>query len=332
MTAATSSESGAGPRRIHLYRTQNQLGDLLLNVPAIRAIRDRFPEAHVTLIVGRQNAAAVLGQPWANEVRVVDTKNFVGMLGHAIRPAPRADLSIYFTTVSYSRSGATLVRASGARERIGFDPARYGERDRAGLTRLVAYPEGPLHQSEVCLALAAAVGAGVAPPPPYYVPDPSLVAGFPAGAVYLHPGAGKLKNRWPADRFASVARELRARGRDVRWIAGPQDEGTVEAATAALQEALPVVRNEPIASLAARFARAALYVGNDTGPLHLAGAVGCPTLGIYGWSDPKEWAPVGRCVRHVRADDHALESISVERVLAAALPLIQIQEERCAMA
>jgi ADP-heptose:LPS heptosyltransferase len=330
MTAASSSEPGAAPRRIHLYRTQNQLGDLLLNVPAIRAVRDRYPSSHLTLIVGTQNASAVLGQPWADEVRVVDTKNFVGMLRHAIRPKPRADLAIYFTTVSYSRSGATLVRASGARERVGFDPARYDERDRARLTRRVAYPGGPLHQSEVSGALAAAIGAATLPPPPYFVAEPSLVERAPSGVVYLHPGAGKLKNRWPADRFGAVARELRARRLDVRWIAGPQDEGTVEAAGAALSETLPVVRNEPIPNLAARFAKAALYIGNDTGPLHLAGATGCPTLGIYGWSDPREWAPVGRCVRHVRAEDHTLESIPVERVLDQALPLIQ--EERCAMA
>ena len=69
--------------------------------------------------------------------------------------------------------------------------------------------------------------------------------------------------------------------------------------------------------LAARFARASIYVGNDTGPLHLAGAVGCPTVGVYGWSDPAEWKPVGSRVRTVRAEDATLESVGVERVLEA---------------
>ena len=54
---------------------------------------------------------------------------------------------------------------------------------------------------------------------------------------------------------------------------------------------------------------------NDTGPLHLAGAVGCPTVGVYGWSDPREWRPVGRCVRAVRAADARLESIAAETVI-----------------
>ncbi len=328
MTAAQRSNLDSDFHRIHLYRPQNQLGDLLLNVPAIRAIRDRFPAAHLTLVVGRQNAAAVLGQPWADEVRVVETKNALGVLRAALRGGPRPDLAVYFTTVSYSKSAAHLVRVSRARERIGFDAGRYGERDRAALTRALSYPGRPCHQSEVSLALAAAAGAAGAPGPPYYIPDPGLLSRVPSGVAYLHPGAGKVKNRWPADRFAAVARELLARGHDVRWIEGPQDEGCVSEATGALGRSLPVVRGESIALLAARFHRAALYMGNDTGPLHLAGAVGCPTVGIYGWSDPAEWAPVGRCVRSVRAADHSLESIAVGEVIEAAMPLLA--EERCA--
>src|SRR2546426_8225646 len=104
--------SAAEPRpsastRIYLYRPQNQLGDLLLNVPAIRSIRERFRDAHIVLVVGRQNASAVLGQRWADEIRVIDTRNFFGIARAAVRglPGPRPDLAVYFTTVSYSRSG-----------------------------------------------------------------------------------------------------------------------------------------------------------------------------------------------------------------------------------
>jgi ADP-heptose:LPS heptosyltransferase len=92
---------------------------------------------------------------------------------------------------------------------------------------------------------------------------------------------------------------------------------------------LPVVRGEPIPMLAARFSRAALYIGNDTGPLHVAGATGCPTIGIYGWTDPAEWRPVGRCVRSVRAADGKLESVEPRDVLEVAWPLLS--GERCAV-
>jgi ADP-heptose:LPS heptosyltransferase len=333
------------PRRIHLYRPHNQLGDLLLNVPAIRAVRERWPAAHLILVVGRQNAAAVQGQPWADEVRVVGTRTFAGALGsllsergrRLLRPASRPDFAVYFTTVSYSRSGAMLVRGSGARERIGFDPSRYGEKDRARLTRSVPYPSpgmdpvapkgSPPHQSEISLALARAAGVEGTPPPPYYIADPTLRSRAPKGIAYLHAGAGKLKNRWPAERFAAVAREIVARGVEVALLEGPQDQGTARAVIAALGGPLPIVAGEPIANLAARFAEGALYIGNDTGPLHLAGAVGCPTVGVYGWSDPREWHPVGRWVRGVRAADHSLESIPARDVLDVALSLME--ERRC---
>ena len=317
------------PRTIHLYRPQNQLGDLLLNVPAIRSIRERFPRARVTLIVGRQNAAAVTGQRWADAIRVVDTRNFVGVARSGLRGLrdARPDLSIYFTTVSYSRSAGMLARWSRARERVGFDAAHYGEPDAARLTRKVEYPAGTPHQSDVSLLLARAAGAGDRPDPPYYVPDAALRDRAPEGMIYIHPGAGKLKNRWPAGRFAAVARDLVGKGLPVSWLEGPQDLGTVDAVTAALGITLPVVRGESIPMLAARFARAALYIGNDTGPLHLAGATGCPTVGVYGWTDPAEWSPVGRCVRSVRAPDGKLESIEPRDVLDAALPLLK--EARC---
>jgi len=309
--------SGA-PRRIHLYRPQNQLGDLLLNVPAIRAIRERYPQAKLTLIVGPQNASAVLGQPWADSVRVLRGRGAWAAVQEALRVEPRSDLSFYFTTVSYSVSGALLAARGAARERIGFDPARYGKRDWAALTRAVPYPDGKLHQSEVSMALARAAGAESAPAPPHYLPDPALLSRAPAGVAYLHPGAGKLKNRWPVDRFAEVACALGRRGLDVLVLEGPQDSGTAAALSERLGRDLTVVRGEPVPMLAARFARAALYVGNDTGPLHLAGAVGCPTVGIYGWTDPDEWKPVGARVRAVRAADAKLESVSVEMVVEAA--------------
>jgi ADP-heptose:LPS heptosyltransferase len=330
MTEAPGSILESEPRRIHLFRPQNQLGDLLLNVPAIRSIRERYPRARITLVVGRRNAAAVLDQAWADEVRVVGPGDVLGLVRAALPLSERPDLAVYFTTVSYSKSGAFLVRASRARDRIGFDPARYGRRDHAGLTRVLPYPDGTLHQSEVSGILAAAVGAGPPPPPPHYVPDSALQAGVPGGVVYLHPGAGKVKNRWPAERFGAIARELLARGLEILWVEGPQDEGCVLAAARSLGKSLPVVRGEPIARLAARFARASLYIGNDTGPLHLAAATGCPTVGLYGWSDPAEWAPVGRCVRSVRASDRLLESIDPTQVLETALPLLM--EERCATA
>lgn len=258
-----------------------------------------------------------------DEVRVLRGRGALATLRAAMILEPPPDLAIYFTTVSYSVSGALLVARSAARERVGFDARRYERRDWAALTRALPYPDGVLHQSEVSMALARSVGAGATPPPPHYIPDPSLVSRAPAGVAYLHPGAGKPKNRWPVERFAEVAADWIARGLDVQVIEGPQDTGVAAALSAQMGRPLQVVRGETIAMLAARFARAAVYAGNDTGPLHLAGAVGCPTVGVYGWSDPAEWKPVGARVRAVRAADAKLESIPAAGVIEAAAELME---------
>ena len=139
----------------------------------------------------------------------------------------------------------------------------------------------------------------------------------------LHP-VGCIQNLLLDLQDARVARSKR--------LKPPQDGGTVDAVNAALGRPLSVVRGETISQLAGRFTRASLYIGNDTGPLHLAGAVGAPPVGLYGWSDPLEWAPVGRLVRAVRAGDAALSSIDPAAVLDAAYALLAMEgtEERCA--
>jgi ADP-heptose:LPS heptosyltransferase len=173
------------------------------------------------------------------------------------------------------------------------------------------------------MTLARAAGAETLPLPPHYIPDSGLLSRAPSGVAYLHPGAGKLKNRWPVERFAELAAALAAGGLDVHLLEGPQDGGTAAALGGQLGKALPVVRGESVPMLAARFARAALYVGNDTGPLHLAGAVGCPTVGIYGWTNPDEWKPIGAQVRAVRAADAKLESVTMAMVLEAADAMLE---------
>ena len=173
------------------------------------------------------------------------------------------------------------------------------------------------------MALACAAGAAWAPPPPHYVPDPRLLSRVPSGVAYLHPGAGKIKNRWPVERFAEVAVALARRGLEAHVLEGPQDAGTAAALSARVGRELLVVRGEKVPMLAARFARAAVYVGNDTGPLHLAGAVGCPTVGVYGWTDPDEWKPVGARVHAVRAADAKLESVTAAMVLEAVTPALE---------
>jgi heptosyltransferase-3 len=123
-----------------------------------------------------------------------------------------------------------------------------------------------------------------------------------AGLAVIHPFAGSPKKRWPLECFQELARRL-APHLPVAWCAGPEDD-------------LPGARHfEDLYELARWLAAARVYIGNDSGPTHLAAAVGTPVVALFGPSDPSVWAPRGPSVAIVAAA--ALDAITVDQVSAA---------------
>jgi hypothetical protein len=137
----------------------------------------------------------------------------------------------------------------------------------------------------------------------------------PAEAVVLQPGAGSTVKVWPG--FAALTRRLRDADLPLVVLAGPADGSVVEALLGAgvLAED-SVVRDWPLPEIAALLSLARAFVGNDSGPTHLAASVGCPTLALFGPTDPAMWGPVGSRVRVVAgrpgggpwADDDQVEA------------------------
>ena len=149
--------------------------------------------------------------------------------------------------------------------------------------------------------------AGLAPPEPY---------------VLLAPGAAphRTGKRWPVAAYVALARAFAAEGLRVAVVGGP-GEREIGAEIAATPGAADLTDRTDLAQLAALGPRAALAVGNDTGPVHLLAAAGAPTLVLFGpESDPALCAPRGRVVRVLRADP--LAALAPEEVLAAARNLL----------
>ena len=144
----------------------------------------------------------------------------------------------------------------------------------------------------------------------------------------IHPGSGGQHKIWPADRFAEVGNRLGEWG-PVVITSGPADEGII----ARLKPLLPDARFVdplPLPDLAGLFASARLYIGNDSGPTHLAAAVGTPSIAIFGPTDPRTWQPRGARVEVLTAPsdippESRLESIEVDQVLKAANRLISME-------
>lgn len=122
---------------------------------------------------------------------------------------------------------------------------------------------------------------------------PSMLALSPSEPrrdVVIHPGSGGRYKNWPLDCFTSLAEALQADGHAVTWCAGPAE------AEWRFPEPVDCLRSESLVELGRVLAGARLYVGNDSGITHLAAAVGCPTVAVFGPTNPRVWAPLGKHV------------------------------------
>ena len=282
------------------------VGDVVFTTPAIRALRRHFPDARITYLVERDAAPIVLGNPHLDEVMVIERTRGWRRLRDDLRLARtlrgrRYDLVIDFHGGPRS---SWLTRVTGAPRRVGYTIAGRGwmYTDRVPRPRELRPRHSVLNQSDLLAPL------GIPPLDP--VTDPAemtepadarprverllAAAGVSDAAelIVMHVSAGNPFRRWPAQAFAALAAAL-ARSSPRRRIlitSGPSDAGAVaqvaQAARAALgaEAAGRIVLTEELGlgDLRCVVARAALYIGGDSGPLHLAATTRTPIVGIYG--------------------------------------------------
>jgi ADP-heptose:LPS heptosyltransferase len=129
---------------------------------------------------------------------------------------------------------------------------------------------------------------GLDTPPPVRL---DIAPSATAPDVIIHPGSGGRHKVWPIEHFAAVTDLLERRGLTVQWWTGPAEEDTVSPRP---------MRSGLLPELAAELSGARLYIGNDSGITHLAAAVGCSAIAIFGPTNPAVWAPRGDHVRVVQ--------------------------------
>lgn len=334
------------PRRILLVRQHNQMGDMVCATPCFRAIRETWPQAETALVTAPVNRDVVANNPHLNRLFLFEQRLWRRPLRFAkfIRDvrAYGADLAIVLNSVSFSATSAFLALWSGARHVVGGDSAPFGSGvARAYSLRMPSLPELDRHSIDHSLEPLAAVGIGTADRSTVVVPSAqqdreaaTLIRELLAGAAYwaLHPGAGKRQNIWPPDRFAAVAARVAGAGTPVLVLHGPSDRQELAAFQETLNlppHAAPVVVTPPISvgTGAALIAGAGRFLCNDTGVMHVAGAVGTPTLALFGVTDPAIWKPPGDQVVTLRAstrqpdsrgDEYGwLETLTVDQVHTA---------------
>jgi ADP-heptose:LPS heptosyltransferase len=291
-------------RRIAVVRC-NAIGDFVLALPALDALRATYPNAEITYLGSPWHDRLLPGRPgpW-NRVRVVPP--YPGLHGAPASAPQSPDLAAFLTEerrygydLAFQLHGGggqsnPLVEGLGARVSVG---AR--DRDAPPLDRWTPYVR---HQHEILRLLEVVALAG-APPvtldPRFRVtPGDRRAAALALGSltgpgaapesdgvhlVAVHPGATDPRRRWSPERFAAVADTLADHGARVVLVGtGPDDARSAARIRAAMRRpAVDAVDRLELPALVGLLARCRLLVGNDSGPRHLAGAVGTATVAVY---------------------------------------------------
>jgi lipopolysaccharide heptosyltransferase I len=277
-------------RRIALIKP-SALGDVVHALPVLTALRRRFPQAHLTWVVGSAYAPLLRGHPDLDEVLPFERRAdwLRGARAHArfFLELRRRRFDLVVDLQGLLRSGL-MAAATGAARRVGASTAREGAR--WFYTDVVAVP--PLHRAhavERYWRLAEALGAGG--PKEFRVPilpeaerwAAQALADLPRPWLMLGPGARWPTKRWPAEHFAELARRARACCGGAVVLVGSADEAPLATALRRLLvgPVLDLVGRTTLPQLVALLARADVLLANDTGPLHLADALGRPVVAPY---------------------------------------------------
>lgn len=293
-------------QRIAIFRAL-QLGDLLVAVPAFRAIRARFPHAEITLI----------GLPWAAAFAqryrcyIDHFVEFVGYPGiKELEVDPERTRHFIVEQRGYGYDLIVQLHGSGQNsnpfvlELHGKVTAgAYEGTPPAGLTLATIYPHDQ-HEIYRCLAVAQLLGCTELSPRlafPLFEADHAEAATLLQGLAHphrpwigLHPGARPPARRWPVEYFAQLADELASQfGAQIILTGGSAEQATVQAVIEHMHtSAVNLAGKTSLGGLGALISKLDLFISNDTGPSHLAYALDLPSITIFGPADHQRWAPL----------------------------------------
>lgn len=315
----------------------SSLGDIIDALPAVGSIRRGYPAARISWLVKSEWAPVLKGHPFIDEVIAVPfTWRGIPQLIQAVRRRP-FDLVVDLQGLLRS---ALLGAAAGAPVRIGFSAAREGAA--CFYTDRVDIPEGVLHAVDRYREIARAFGCDVS----------QIDFGIPATEesaaginrlfseidlstfdpfILIHPTARWESKKWVPSRFAELADWLiREKKTPILFVGSRGEREAVEQIVQKMkQKAINIAGKTTLPELTELIRRAEYFICNDSGPMHLAAAVGTPVVALFGPTDPNKIGPYGaghkvirkeiscsgchrnRCVR----DNECMRAISVEEVI-----------------
>ncbi len=287
------------------------IGDLIVSTPALAALRESQPYVHITLLTTTHSALVIAGTNLVDEIITFDKKQFNGSQAFFQPANLRRVFDLrkgHFDTVVFfhhftlklgTLKFALIALTSGAKQRIGIDNGN-------GWFLTHRLPDdgfGTKHQAQYWLDLVALLGASSQPRPAgvtvqdasQYLPsssEPSIPHSL-LKTIVIHPGSGgySLARRWDTSQFAALADALHQQyDAQIVLVGGANDGG--DAVKAAMKTTpLDLTGKTSLAELAGLIQAADLYIGADSGVMHIAEAVGTPIVAIFGPSNADAWSP-----------------------------------------
>jgi heptosyltransferase-1 len=291
-------------------------GDVIHTIPAVAALRDALPETEIAWAVESAYAELVEVIAQVKAIRVSLKQWSLGSIAAAGR-----DVRGYASAIDFQGliKSSLMARVSGAENRYGFARDVIREKPAAWFVNRPVVIDRSSHVVEWNVDLARAVAPGITGVPRVdfspFAADPSgKLAGF-ENRIVLLPGAGRQEKQWPAERFAELARRI---GGDALLAWGPGEEPLARTIGA---EVAPATNFRELALL---LLRARLVIGGDTGPLHLAAALGTPVIGLYGPTNPVRNGPYGQLGNIVEsfATSKSMQTIATNDVMRRVLKII----------
>lgn len=330
-------------RRILISRLRF-IGDVVLTTPVIKALKRHYGEAELYYLAEEGPAAVLARNPYLEEVIALPDELMPGRSVltrcrkqlHFLRDLRKRRFDLVIDLFGNPRS-ALLTLATGARYRVGYDVRGRGAaynvkiRRSASLRVVDAYLDAvrtigvPADDDRTEVHFSAEDGAWAES----WLAERGVDGDRRIAA--LNPGASWPAKTWSAERFAELARRMiEALNLRVLLVAEPGRREAMAGLADMAGHACPVVETGSLTRLAALIRRCDLFVSNDCGPMHIAAAVGTPTIGLFGPSRPRIWFPYAKAEGHIALDADAddccgrdfcvrpvpcIESISPHRVL-----------------
>jgi len=276
------------------------LGDFVLTLPVFLAFQEYFLNYRL-YVIGRTSFCSLLSKSW--NVIDNDSRDWSGLYGNGSLPKQTLDLFANTTlALVYSKPYGNLLKNMKnllAEKALFFDP------------------QPPINFSghiidHLLTPLTKTLKI------PVYTRTPKISISKPQKCkidVIAHVGSSSLKKNWALENFIVWAGNLRRRGMTVKLIQGPIEKETGIAATADF----PITYPESLEQLTSLLASATLFVGNDSGPGHLAAALGTKTLTLFGPTNPQIWKPYHLRNLIISAQSKSMKDINVESVILATL-------------